>query len=585
MIELNKVSKENKNYTYKIIISFLIYALSIIITIGIVHIEFSRKNQLTKFQRQSKIQSEEKTILYKKFLAKVKNSLLAIKENIYFQSYISNSKSQNINDILFYTIMQENREYMQLSFVGEDGYEKIKFQRDYYGQNSYKTTILKNKNQDQDFNHVINLKNNEFYYSNINYITQNNKIQKQYIPIIKIATPIYIHNTIKGMLVVNVFVNKFINLLISSPIYDITIIDGNNTIKIHNKKIIIKQTKNLIEKDAIAKDIINNKIYIKKLTLSNKTIFFLFKTNNKFDKQIKSDNLKTTIIILIITIFLAIPFIFILGRPIKNMFELVLSQSDKIHELATNLDILVKQEIQKNTKKQEILIHQSRLAELGEMLSNIAHQWKHPLTRLSLLFQNLKLYKTKNKLTDEIFYKTIEQSNTQIKFMVETIDNFKNFYKIDKTKNNFIIKECIDNVLDIIGDILKHNNIEVIIKASNVELFGIKNELSQVILNIVINAKDALNQNNIKHKTIYIDVYEKNDIKTISIKDNAGGVDKNNIDKIFNPYFTTKKYDGTGIGLYISKIIIEDNMNGTLNISNDKHGAIFTIHFPKTSNI
>jgi len=324
--------------------------------------------------------------------------------------------------------------------------------------------------------------------------------------------------------------------------------------------------------------IINNKNeYIEKVIISNKIIYFIYKLRNKINNKIKNNNIKMTIIILLITIFLSIPFIFILGRPIKNMFEIVILQADKLHELATNLDKLVEEETLKNIKKDGMLQHQSKLAELGEMISNIAHQWKHPLTRLSLLLQNLKLYKKKNKLTDEIFFDTIIKTDQQIEFMVNTIDNFSNFYKTDNKKNDFYINECLKDIDNIIGEILKHNNIKLVINDNDIKLFGIKNEFSQVLLNIIVNAKDALIENKIKEPIIKINIHEDKKYKIISIQDNAGGIDENIIEDIFNPYFTTKKDKGTGIGLYMSRTIIEDKLKGSISISNIKDGVIFTI--------
>jgi signal transduction histidine kinase len=581
MIKLDKVSKDNKNYKYKIIISFFVYSLSIIFTIIAVHYKFSQENQLEKFRTESRLQSDEKILLYKTFLEKRRDSILAIKENPYFLEYITKKQYQNNTDYLFFTIMQENKEYMQLRYIDTNGYEKIRFDRKIYAQDAYKINILQNKYKREYFQETIKLKNNEIYYSQINYNQENGKVQKPLVPVIRVATPVYVRRKLEGILIVNIFANKFINILSKSPLYDILIVDKNSIIK--EKKQIIdienlnNSTLNLIKdikKNKILKEI---KTYIEKVTISNKTIYIVYKLKNKINNATKLNNIKMTIVILVITIFLSIPFIFILGRPIKNMFEIVILQADKLHKLATNLDKLVKEETLKNTKKDRMLQHQSKLAELGEMISNIAHQWKHPLARLSLLSQNLKLYKEKNKLTDEIFFDTITKGNEQIDFMVNTIDNFRDFYKTNKEEGNFYINNCIKDINNILGEILKHNNIELTVNDNNVMLFGVKNELSQVLLNIIVNAKDAFIEKKIQKPTININIYEENSYKIISIQDNAGGIKQDIIKEIFNPYFTTKEDKGTGIGLYMSKTIIVENLKGTIEVQNIDDGAVFII--------
>jgi len=224
MIKLDKVSKDNKNYKYKIVISFFIYSLSIILTIILVHYEFSKDNILEKFKTESKLQSDEKILLYITFLEKRKNTILAIKENPYFLEYVYKKKFQNNTDFLFYTIMQENKEYMQLRYIDQNGNEKIRFDRRFYAQGAYKVSTLQNKQEREYFKKTINLSNNEIYFSQINYNMENGKIQKPFIPVIRVATPIYIKKKIKGILVINVFADKFIDILTRSSIYDISII-------------------------------------------------------------------------------------------------------------------------------------------------------------------------------------------------------------------------------------------------------------------------------------------------------------------------------------------------------------------------
>jgi len=207
--------------------------------------------------------------------------------------------------------------------------------------------------------------------------------------------------------------------------------------------------------------------------------------------------------------------------------------------------------------QQTLLLQQSRLASMGEMISIIAHQWRQPLNFLSFSLMNIK----KNTKGAE---QTIKEASDQLQYMSKTIDNFSNFYNPSKAKEEFDIKSACENVITIA-------NASVEIKELNpFSFYGNKNEFEQVVLNIVNNAKDAKEDAKIE---IIIDS------PTIKISDDAGGIDKKHIDKIFEPYFSTKKQND-GIGLYIAKTIIEKEMGGKLSVENKNKGSIFKITLP-----
>jgi signal transduction histidine kinase len=267
------------------------------------------------------------------------------------------------------------------------------------------------------------------------------------------------------------------------------------------------------------------------------------------------------LIMIIISIFVAIPLGIFFSRPLYKFYE--------------ELDKRVKEEIEKRQQKEQLLMHQSKLAALGEMLGNIAHQWRHPLTRLSLLIQNLEIAFNMKKLDKERFEKFKENALMQINYMSETIDDFTNFFKKDTKKVEFCPKEIIEDALKLIDARIKQNKVEVQLDIKKTEpIYGYKTEFSQVILNIINNAIDILKERNIENKKIWIRI----DGKKIEIEDNAGGIPENIKDKIFEPYFTTKfQSQGTGIGLYMSRVIITQHFNGKLYAYNSKNGAVFVI--------
>jgi signal transduction histidine kinase len=226
-------------------------------------------------------------------------------------------------------------------------------------------------------------------------------------------------------------------------------------------------------------------------------------------------------------------------------------------------------------EQKELLVHQSKLASMGEMIGNIAHQWRQPLTHLGYTMMNLKEAQKHDELTPEYLNNKIDEANTQLDFMSHTIDDFKDFYTPNKEKEDFSLVTATQETLEIMRNTLKNNDIEVelVIKEDST-LHNYKNEYKQVLLNLLSNAKDALVERVTKspHITIVID---KN---TIQITDNAGGIKEEVLKRIYEPYFSTK-VGNSGIGLYMSKMIIERNMGGFLKMKNLKNGACFTITF------
>ena len=247
--------------------------------------------------------------------------------------------------------------------------------------------------------------------------------------------------------------------------------------------------------------------------------------------------------------------------------------------LNIELEIRVEDEIKKQKAQEEILIHQSRSAEIGEMINNIAHQWRQPLNNLSLTIQNIGFKYENDVLTKEELNETIDKSKMIINSMSNTIDTFRNFFEPTKNKNLFKVEHSIENTLEILSSTLRFYNIEVVKEIiDDVEIYDYENEFSQVLLNIITNARDALVSNKIEKPIIKVNVSKIENNVIVKIKDNANGINEEIIDRIFEPYFTTKgKGNGTAIGLYMSKLIIEKNMNGKLTVKNDNDGAVFII--------
>ncbi len=247
------------------------------------------------------------------------------------------------------------------------------------------------------------------------------------------------------------------------------------------------------------------------------------------------------------------------------------------------LEKRIKEEVAKNRAKDKLMFQQAKFASLGEMLGNISHQWRQPLMEINSLFLPIEgKISLGEKLENDEVLDAINKLNHITKYMSNTIDDFRNFFATNKEKIKFELLEQINSTVNIISGGLKANDIKLdIIIQKNPELVGYKNDYSQVLINIISNAKDVLIQRNINNPYIKITIYEKEDNIITTIEDNAGGIKVEPIEKIFEPFFTYQKINGSGIGLFMSKLIIEKNMNGKLSAKNSEKGAFFEIIIPK----
>jgi signal transduction histidine kinase len=226
-------------------------------------------------------------------------------------------------------------------------------------------------------------------------------------------------------------------------------------------------------------------------------------------------------------------------------------------------------------QQKELLVHQSKLASMGEMIGNIAHQWRQPLTHLSYTFMNIQEAQKHDELTPKYLNNKIDEASKQLEFMSHTIDDFKDFYTPNKAKEEFLLSNAAQETLEIMRNTLKQNDIKISLQIDdNGSLFSYKNELKQVLLNLISNAKDIFIERVTPQPHIEI-IINKN---SISIEDNAGGIKADILPRIYEPYFSTKERN-SGIGLYMSKMIIERNIGGKLEVSNTHKGAKFTIKF------
>jgi len=251
-------------------------------------------------------------------------------------------------------------------------------------------------------------------------------------------------------------------------------------------------------------------------------------------------------------------------------------QEQELERLNKKLQDEVATQVAQITQKDKMLQEQAKLAAMGEMIGAIAHQWRQPLNALSIHIQNLE-DDYEEGLIDEAFVQEFIQKQTKtINFMSKTIDDFRNFFKTDKTKTVFSMQKVARSVQHLLSAQLKNYNIALDINDEDFEVEGYQSEMQQVLLNVVSNSKDAIVANKVASGHITLRLDAKN--KTITIQDNGGGVAPDKLGRIFEPYFTTKEQGkGTGIGLHISRIIVVEHMKGTIQASNNDEGLMIQI--------
>jgi len=254
----------------------------------------------------------------------------------------------------------------------------------------------------------------------------------------------------------------------------------------------------------------------------------------------------------------------------EHLEEKVEEKTIQLQEINKNLEFRVQDELDKNRRKDVQLLEQSKMASMGEMISMIIHQWKQPLNAISIVNSGMRLRVMLNKLSTEDVTHDNNVIDKQVQLMSSTMDDFKNFFK-QTDKIEFVVAQSIQKTIDLVGNIYSLKNVEVVFESkSQVKTTGYPNELIQVLINILNNARDIILDKKLKEQKIFITVVEAPTHHCIHIQDCAGGIPEEHLRDIFNPYFTTKKEDkGTGLGLYMTKVIL-DKVDATISVTNEK---------------
>lgn len=325
--------------------------------------------------------------------------------------------------------------------------------------------------------------------------------------------------------------------------------------------------------------------YIKNLQLNdfeNKPIskvgIFIDVTSEVGDYKKNTKKLIFILLLLTVVIFILLFIIFyIFNKKIREQYSQIIEKDLKLEEVNKNLNQLVNKQIEKIREQEQILFHQSKMSLMGEMINAIAHQWRQPLSVIALNIQDIEDAFNANELDQNYIKEFTDSSMQKISFLSKTIDDFKNFFKQDDAKREFSTQEMLRAIEQILKEQFLKNNINIEISGIDFTIDGYKNELSQIILNIINNSKEAIELRQKEEPSyigkITINSYLADDKKIITIDDNGGGVKEEILNRIFEPYFTTKfQNQGVGMGLFVCKMIIEKRHNGKIYAQNIDDG-------------
>jgi signal transduction histidine kinase len=259
---------------------------------------------------------------------------------------------------------------------------------------------------------------------------------------------------------------------------------------------------------------------------------------------------------------------------------------DRLQRLNAELELRVALEVEKNIAQDRIMAHQARLAAMGEMLSNISHQWRQPLNNVALIIQNLQAEFEDRELSIDSCSAYVAECMKYLTYMSGTIDNFQAFYLTDHKQQIFNPCVAINDIIALIKEDMEFHGIKLVTEVqNNLSIYGYKKEFAQVIMNVIMNSKDSIQKTKPLNPFIQISMRGSDQSAIITIRDNGGGIPADIIDKVFDPYFTTKfMAQGVGMGLYMSKMIVEKHMHGQISVSSTDSGTEITIELPLGSN-
>lgn len=593
------------SFKNKLLFSYILYGVALTIVAVFSMYKINESNIISLNKEHSAKEFIIQKIYFDRYTDDTRMHVLQLKNTKTFKDFALKNQNKENTIELFSYLIKSSKKIMQIRYIDKNGSEKIRIERPNY--NSDPILIQKDKLQNKSnryyFKEIMELKHTGVWYSNIDLNIEHNKIETPIKPVLRMGIPVFDKDEKIGFIIVNIFMENILKHISNSSLYNIYLIDKQgNFILHHNKELnwnkylgtnhslknhFINSYEKILESD----EYIDERFYSKLLGFDNGEGIKMIVEPKFFKVQEKIMNeIVKSIYIMSLLILGSFPFAYFFSSKFnalkeevvtlnQSLKEKVKEKTKELQELNETLEDKVKEEVDKNTEKEKQLQYQNRLAQMGEMIAMIAHQWRQPLSAISAISGALKLDIIMNNYKKDFFEESIDKVSFYSQHLSHTINDFRNFFSNNKELVETTAEEMIENSLGIIEISLKNNNIELNKDyRCNERINCYENEIKQVILNIIKNAEDIIVENNIKNPLLTLKTYKMEQSYFIEIGDNAGGILDENLNDIFMPYFSTKKNkDGTGLGLYMSKTIIEEHCKGKLGVKNLNQGALFTI--------
>jgi two-component system, sporulation sensor kinase D len=496
--------------------------------------------------------------------------LHSVNSNRFFLDYLKNPTPQSYQNSLdtFYTIAQSDQRIMQLRYLDESGKERIRIDRTDMGQLPIQIKPAKLQDKSQRDYFIASSKNRagELYISKLDLNIEHGKIEVPYKPVLRFALPVFEKERRRGIVIVNIFMENILSELVASQLFNLYLYNSENRLLYSNDSAYGNWTCYLRPECTFDKSRILLQREIFKVSDGEKLYIGLAPRQNS--KKIFGNMVDSILFLILFIIPAGIVIAFFLAKIPKQLYD--------------ELEV-----------QQKMLLQQSKLAAMGEMIGAIAHQWRQPLNAVGVLVQELQLKIELDALKKDEARALSDELQQYLEYMSKTIDDFRDFFKPSKQKVPFDILKAIDTSLTITKKQLENHNINVSINAEckienlppdfcTYEVEGYESEFKQVVINIINNAREAIaaysKKTQLSEKWIHIRVVRSEEEVIVTFQDNGGGIPKEILNEIFEPYHSTKyEQQGMGLGLYMSKLIIEQNMQGQLIARNARDGAEFEI--------
>ena len=595
------------SYKSKFILLFILFGIFVVAGSLMAYYFIESKNVKKDFLDNASTIIAVKQDRFRQFVTRTNDAVTSLSQNIILKQYVRKHRQKELFESIVAMVSTSNPDFLTLGFVNTKGAQVFRYER---GEGEGLREVggkLPRYDDTACVEETLDLQEKKVRFS-----TARTVVGGIEYPAIKVSTPLVIKGKVQGFVYVEANMRSLMDAMQKSSVGYIHLTDGEGRFLVYNDELYMKQDGFDLAKayGEMADDILFADIYVGK-EMYAQTIKVGEENEFKIILQMRSDKLEKKKEELFTLSLWLIGAVALLSLPLAYLFAIIpdrlnrkiVEKSDELAELNRNLEQRVVDEVNIRREKEKMLVHQSKMASMGEMIGAIAHQWRQPLNTLSLISMGIKDYFRRGKLDEKRLEHEMDKIDYQLQFMSKTIDDFRNFFKADKEKEPFDVARSIQDVLTLLSAQIVKNKIDIIfecvdegeVKAAvhmdeSKEAFGefaavvdgYKNEFKQVVLNIVNNAKDAILEKEIDGR-ITIRVALEGEKVITTIQDNGGGIPEAILEKIFEPYFSTKGDHGTGVGLDMSKTIIEENMHGTITAENREGGACFTITLARSS--